>query len=291
MSENAQPSVEWIAERDSGPFRSRSHVINHLDMIFGCGRNYEGEQLSVGSRFAVVRLDGTPQWGMFSGFADADKRKRARDHVLAHAGDPDSWGQIEIAWEVDGRGEPVWDAAVPELTASDASQAFYDAIGIWADMEGEDFDDFMADSACFVLLADWRPAVLNRVKVRSFGPAEAPLKLNDRAAMASKHGDSAAWRAFAIHVCKSDEVKRALRDRQGGVCPVCGYGIDGGIVHHVDYDHECGLAATGGPWTMPGKRVRPDCARCLYSEPELADQCLSRLRLVHSRCNRQVEQY
>lgn len=54
---------------------------------------------------------------------------------------------------------------------------------------------------------------------------------------------------------------------------------------HVDYDHECAIALSKGNWTLPGKRVQPDCERCHMEHPEVFEYCLSRLRAVHRDCN------
>jgi 5-methylcytosine-specific restriction endonuclease McrA len=84
------------------------------------------------------------------------------------------------------------------------------------------------------------------------------VSVNDRRVVAARHEGRTEWLAFSDRICKNEHVRRELRGRQDGVCAVCGHELGSSlVVHHVDYDHECGLAHLGVRWTRLGTRRAP----------------------------------
>lgn len=154
-------------------------------------------------------------------------------------------------------------------------------------------DAFWEATPVVVLLAFWDRATCDRIVVRRRSEArdcDIPVPVNVRAVMGRRHEYSIAWRAFAERICDNEHVKAVLLDRQRGKCAICGQELGKSIVvHHVDYDHECGLVHLNGSWARPGTRVQPDCGRCHAEHSELFDECIPRLRAVHSSCNYLIE--
>ena len=144
-----------------------------------------------------------------------------------------------------------------------------------------------------MLLGSWDPIRADRIIVRRRPTADfedLPVPVNGYGVMRGRHEGRAEWRAFADRICQNEHVRQELLRRQGGTCAICGLGIEGqAVVHHVDYDHECGLAHLDERWTRPGTRVQPDCERCHGEQPKLFEECLSRLRAVHGDCNYLIE--
>jgi len=65
-------------------------------------------------------------------------------------------------------------------------------------------------------------------------------------------------------------------------------------IHHIDYEHECTYGVTvieqttsryGNARNYNG----PDCRACSFMHPEKFSACFARLKLVHFRCNQQIE--
>lgn len=276
---------EW----KDGAFRGRRHVINHIDMLLGLGDQEWGSD--TGRRLAYDPAGGFGESRMSRlWLLDDDAlgvvRRRAQAQSLYAA----SWEQVFPM-----RGD---EYISPEDVGDDGDlkELLRECLAIWAfedEFCGGDLDKFRDETALVVLLGGWDPVRADRVVVRGRpreGAEDLCVAVNSKAVVMGRHGNSLEWRAFGEHIAKNGHVLATLVERQEGVCSVCGGELgEEAVVHHVDYDHECGLALMGTRWTKPGTRVQPDCERCHVECPELFEECVSRLRAVHRSCNYLIE--
>ena len=108
------------------------------------------------------------------------------------------------------------------------------------------------------------------------------FRRNRKAVVAPKHPDPVRWGQFVKEICADIEIKCELSHRQEGLCLFCKKPfmglLDGAVVHHLSYDHECGLIRSN----VLG---RPKCGDCLQFHKETAFRCLQWLRLLHRGCH------
>lgn len=276
---------EW----DGEPFRGRQHLVNHIDMLFGLGTEEWSAgrdrriAVNVRSRYGDMRI--SPMW-----LYGEETLRRGRKWVQYQSLFAVRWEQLypkhgDEYFSPDDLGED-----------DDLLALLNECLDIWTDEDdfcGGDYDRFCEETSFVVLLGAWDPVRADRIVVRRRPSADydnLPVPVNGRRVMATRHEGRVEWRAFADRICQSEHVKGVLGERQGGVCAICGLELGKRVVvHHVDYDHECDLTHLGQGWTRPGTRVQPDCERCHKEHPELFDDCLSRLRAVHSECNYLIE--
>lgn len=264
------------------PFRVRQHLVNHVDMIFGLGR--EEHSNSSDGRLLLVGDAGRCHISHLWEFDDA-RIARTRSWVLGESLFATGYEQVY----------PLHDGEcfVPGDLSDDGEreELLWECVDILIyEQEGPDgdYDAFIAKTAAVVLFSEWEPIVALRVVVRKrpSGDEHLPVALNSRKVMQRKHGGSTAWNAFSSGVCKNEYMKRELVHRQEKKCPACDEVIARrAVVHHVDYDHECGLALAGGKWLRRGSHTVPDCGTCYLERPDLFEECASRLRAVHVGCN------
>lgn len=277
-------SYAWNAE----PFKGRQHVVNHIDMILGLGTTEwstsRERRLSYDFNCMIGGAKLSQLWRL-----DNVELKEARRQAQIQSLYAVSWEQVFPMHN----GEYY----APDDVADDDLQALLGVcLKIWAFSKhfcDGNLDRLREETALVVLLGGWDPVRADRIVVRKRPDSEVLSRcvpVNSRATIANRRGNSLEWRAFGEHIAKNGHVLATLIERQEGVCPVCGGELgEGAVVHHVDYDHECGLALMGTRWTKPGTRVQPDCERCHVECPELFEECVSRLRAVHRSCNFLIE--
>jgi hypothetical protein len=106
-----------------------------------------------------------------------------------------------------------------------------------------------------------------------------------RAAVASRHPHTRRWRQYTDNICKDIDVKRALSQRQDGLCEFCrgpfvfGH-LEDAVVHHLSYDHECTYKGRSNIFEAP------KCGECLRKFEQDATACLQWLRLLHVECHK-----
>lgn len=104
------------------------------------------------------------------------------------------------------------------------------------------------------------------------------------------------WECFITRMRRNPFTREYLRERQQNVCPVCRQTLDPEKtwMHYTDYDGSCKFVkSTKDLATYPCpskskpncKEKAPSCEQCMLKEPELFDQCMSKLILVHGPCN------
>lgn len=281
----AVDGYEWKGDA----FRNRQHLVNHVDMLFGLGT----EEWSAGRdrRVAlnVLGRDGKPHASSMWRYND-ETVLRGRRWVLHQSLHAASWEQLYPM-----HGDKYFS---PEDLADtdDLYNLLNECIDIWACEEPFGYgswEKFQEANSFVVLLGTWDPVRIDRIVIRQ-RPAtdveQLPVPVNGRRVMGTRHEGRTEWRAFADRICQNEHVKAELAARQGGKCAICGHELGSrAVIHHVDYDHECGLALTGNEWRVPGTRVRPDCELCHAEHGELFEECISRLRAVHSDCNYLIE--
>lgn len=101
-----------------------------------------------------------------------------------------------------------------------------------------------------------------------------------------------AWKLFAENITRNRWVKQYLLNRAEGKCDWCNKGFvnaDEGIVHHKTYSSFClcpdSCMEIYDPSLNNANRtiVIPNCGECQYKE-----KCLDQLALVHSNCNKEI---
>ena len=103
---------------------------------------------------------------------------------------------------------------------------------------------------------------------------------------------------YARRAQRHPYVREFIQERDGGICRWCGKRIYPGQkmnIHHMDYDHCCSYPGRVEIPTPTEKRQGrafkgPDCQQCHASTPDAFNGCMSRLALVHSRCNAEINE-
>ncbi|MBR3316491.1 MAG: hypothetical protein IKG21_01535 [Atopobiaceae bacterium] len=257
-------------------FRSRQHVLNHLDMIVGTSAA-DADLLkraifvSEGGRSGIVHM------GTFS----PERSRKCRAWVLREAQYASEWQQL---FPIDADGE--YFSPNKLVDSDDVTGLLRECVDIWIyDELGGDSASFEATTAAVVLLGDWEVVRADRILVRRrlLDDEEIlPSSINTFATMGAKYHRSKEWLLFSRRICASEYVKGALIDRQQGVCAICGNPLGGhAVVHHVDYDHTCSNSGAEG--------TVPNCEQCCKTHPHRFEDCVSRLRAVHPSCNYLIE--
>ena len=257
-------------------FRSRQHVLNHLDMIVGTSAA-DADLLkraifvSEGGRSGIVPM------GTFS----PERCSKCRTWVLREAYYAFEWQQL---FPIDADGEYI---SPDKLNDSDDAVALLkECLDIWIydELDG-DVASFEATTAAVVLLGDWEVVRADRMLVRRRlleDEEVLPASINTFAAMGEKYHRSKEWLLFSKRICANGYVRGALIECQEGVCAICGNPLGGhAIVHHVDYDHTCSNSGAKG--------TVPNCELCHKTHPDRFEDCVSRLRAVHPSCNFLIE--
>ncbi|MBR3224859.1 MAG: hypothetical protein IKF78_06015 [Atopobiaceae bacterium] len=274
-------------ERNEGAFTGRQHIVNHVDMILGLGSDFHSSFRKGRLVHACDTKHGIDYTTSVAKLAE-NELSDGRNWLLGQCAYAMRWEQllpIRGGYYLDPTDFHTLDDGLRVLGACESEW-------IERDYDG-DRDAFWAETPVVVLLAFWDCATCDRIVVRKRPSSDEeipPVPVNDRSVMAKRHGDSEAWHTFAERICANDYIKKKLAERQGGVCAICGSALGKTVVvHHVDYDHECGLAQVDSDWTRLGSRVQPDCEKCHANHAELFDGCSSRLRAVHMGCNYLIE--
>ncbi|MCR4869830.1 MAG: hypothetical protein K5859_00865 [Atopobiaceae bacterium] len=267
-------AYEW----DGGPFRGRQHIISHIDMLFGLGtRDWSAGRerriaVNVQSRYGDMRA--SQMWHY-----DEEALEKGRAWIQYQSLYAASWEQL---YPKHGGNYFTPDDVRDD---EDLLDLLNECMEIWVEEDdfcGGDRERFQEETSFVVLLGSWEPVRADRIIVRGKPPADfksLPVPVNVRKVVGAKHGNCAEWRAFAEKICKDEHVKRELFERQGGNCPVCGLELgDSFVIHHIDYDHECGLVCQE-------EFAQSDCGLCHAEHPSLFEECASRLRAVHGDCN------
>lgn len=111
-------------------------------------------------------------------------------------------------------------------------------------------------------------------------------------------GHEAKFLAFQ-HCGRNKFIRDRLYYRQHGLCPICGRQIIDlklrSRIHHNTYDHYC---KSPNPEIMihcPQKNgftytYSPNCELCYFQTPELSENCLQKLSLIHDYCHNSLHQ-
>ncbi len=278
-------AYEW----NDGSIKGRQHIINHVDMLFGLGDKEWSNNRNGIYAFSPIGRDNKPIIAPLWAY-DNEAIKQGRNHILYQSLFAESWDQIF----------PMHEGKYYSPDDLQSEDDFFDlltmCLDIWVysdDFCGGDFDQFCKKTSLVVLMGNWDPICVDRIVIRRRPRKDfdtLPVPINGKKNMQRRHGGSVEWRAFSDRICQNEHVQEHLAGIQDGICPICGGRLGKHIViHHVDYDHECAFALSDDNWTLPGKRVQPDCKRCHMEHPEMFEDCLSRLRAVHRDCNYLIE--
>ena len=282
-STNRELQRVWITPLCSGPIKSRQHLLNHVDMLFNT-RPGAKPLSDVGlSRLALIM--GESDESPFRCLERCDKEERlqrAREHVINHSHGALRWEQIAIVWQWD-ENEGIENGITTPLSSEEMYQLAITATDAWAELLGQTFEQFIEQSSVLALLPDWGELVLDRLVVdTAHSAADTEVaSINVREAIGRIRGWSAAWKAFSKGVCHQETMREWLSASQEGRCPCCGKPLDDKpcAIHHIDYDHECTLVTLG-------KATKAACDYCKQVAPDSFAECASKLRLVHSSCNK-----
>jgi len=108
--------------------------------------------------------------------------------------------------------------------------------------------------------------------------------------------DIEAWKNFAQRITKNQFVKAFLLQRDGTKCSWCHKDIhEIKIIHHTTYDHCCSynvvIRIPSPTYKHRNKtRVVPDCKSCKENSIERFINCMDKLVLVHSNCNKSISE-
>ena|SRR5687767_603756 len=103
-----------------------------------------------------------------------------------------------------------------------------------------------------------------------------------------------AWKNFAQRITKNPFVKEFLLSRDGNKCSWCTKRmINSLVVHHTSYEHHCSYnvvkRVNAATENRPFKtRVVPDCEGCKKNSLDRFLECMSKLALVHTGCNKAI---
>lgn len=284
--------IDFFAIND-GPFNTRLHVINHVDMILGLTPSEE--KIENKSRVLVFIDHDTNQYDLYN-YGDISKEEmvKIRQKILKESLFATKWEQLIPAYENENvvRFEDLEGDDDIDYVIDSSIEAWMRQDGVFPEDESEpeNFSAFFDKTSFAVILLDWPYIVADRIVVSKVPTQEEiddmPVTINSRRVLATKYESDDSWKTFSERICKNDFVKQYLNTSQNGICPVC-HGELGEkyVVHHIDYDHKCKFFNSGLEWRMPKTRVQPNCELCYKKHREWFDECTSRLKAVHNNCN------
>jgi hypothetical protein len=103
-----------------------------------------------------------------------------------------------------------------------------------------------------------------------------------------------AWKNFAQRITKNLFVKNFLLKRDGSHCSWCKRTMNENFaVHHISYYHCCTfkkvtVVSTPTPSNPNNYRIVPDCESCKKENEKRFLECMDKLALVHSSCNKEI---
>lgn len=120
------------------------------------------------------------------------------------------------------------------------------------------------------------------------------INTDSYAKMRAKYQKSQEWRNYARRCIKNKFVQSYLLARDKNTCRYCGRRIFKQFnIHHMTYDHCCKSGDTIIQISPTPKRPQrhlhvPDCEQCLKQTPELFEECMEKLCVVHGGCNAKI---
>ena len=115
---------------------------------------------------------------------------------------------------------------------------------------------------------------------------------------AKKAFDETKWHLFARRCQRNPFMREMVLNRDlAHPCAWCNRAIEmkhSWNIHHIDYSHQCTFELITTEKTVsihdkPRNYTGPDCRTCFWMEPDKFNACFERLKLVHYRCNHQIE--
>jgi len=107
------------------------------------------------------------------------------------------------------------------------------------------------------------------------------------------------WISYSRRVTRNKFVKEYLYNRDNGICPYCKrkLDIDKAVIHHKDYMNTCiyhqdDYFVIDNPTSKrPNRKAKiSKCQLCQKENPNKFLDCMSRLVLVHSICNKRISE-
>lgn len=273
---------------NGGVFRSRQHVINHVDMILGLTKS---EQEMDDQRKLIVIFDREKKEYipiMTTDIKDGDFG-RFRNRIILDSFYASEWLQFSLAEKEDG------DLILSkDLQNEEALEELLNlAFDVWVEKE-QSWENFIDRTAVVAIMLNWEVPVVDRIVVNRIPTEEEieglPVALNTRNTISKNYVESVAWKAFSEKICKNVFVKQYLSIKQNEVCAVCKRSMNNNtVIHHVDYDWNCSFCNSKLEWRIPNTRTQPNCELCFNEHREWFDACVSRLKLLHNSCHYYID--
>ena len=273
---------------NAGSFRSRQHVINHVDMILGLS---ESEQEMDDQRKLIVTFDRVKKEYipiMSTDIKDEDYG-RIRNRIILDSFYASEWLQFSLAEKEDG--DLILSESIKDEEALDG--LLNRAFDVWVEKE-KSWETFIDRTAVVAVMLNWEVPVVDRIVVKRIPTPEEirklPVALNTRNIISKKYMDSVSWKAFSEKICKIDFIKQYLNNEQHNICAVCKRSMNNNtVIHHIDYDWSCSFCNSEFEWRIPNTRTQPNCELCFNAHRAWFDACVSRLALLHSSCHYYID--
>lgn len=271
-------------EENGGSFASRHHVINHVDMILGLSKSEK--ELETQDKLIVIFDHEEKQYiTIKSSELTSEEMIRLRKRILIDSIYAERWEQLFFV----NNNKDDYIRSNELKNDDEIEKILFDAFVVWEDNEGG-WTEFVDRTSAVVVLLNWDVPVVDRIIVKKAPDRvdvdSIPVAVNNRRILENTYTNDVSWKVYSETICKNDFVKSYLQKVQNNLCSVCKKEIDdSAVIHHVDYDHKCAFCNSGLEWRIPRKRVQPNCEQCFHDHREWFEQCVSRLKLVHSNCN------
>ena len=121
-----------------------------------------------------------------------------------------------------------------------------------------------------------------------------PIPINSIQDFIEKYKQDTGWKKYKSKITKNIFVKRYLYAVDGSTCPFCHREFKSEpIIHHLDYDHTCTFEKIIELDTSTIKRPNkmttvPDCESCHNDNNSIFLECMNKLMIVHSYCNKRI---
>ena len=269
---------------NDGPFHSRQHIINHVDMILGLTRNEK--ELSSQNKIIVLFDRAEKKYlPITSSELDDNEMAELRKKIILDSFYANKWIQFTLAERENGA--PIQSSSLTSVEEID--ELLNLAFDLWEEQE-KGWEEFINKTSVVVVLLNWESPVIDRIVIDRLPSKDEinrlPLAISTRHTLAAKYSSNDGWEIYTNRICQNSFMKEHLKAVQNSICPVCNCRLEkNAVIHHVDYDHSCTFCNSGLEWRKPKMRVQPNCELCFNDHREWFDICASYLQLLHNHCH------
>ncbi len=273
---------------NGGAFRSRQHVINHVDMILGLTKSEREMDDHIKLIVTFDRVEKEYISIMSTDINDEDYGC-IRNKIILDSFYASEWLQFSLAQKEDGDLIPS-----ESITNEEALDELLNcAFDVWVEKE-QSWENFIDRTAVVAIMLNWEVPVVDRIVVNKIPTDEEirglPVALNTRITISKNYLESIAWKAFSEKICRNEFVKEYLNYKQNKICAVCKHRMSNNtVIHHIDYDWNCLFCNSELEWRIPNTRTQPNCELCFNVHREWFDACISRLKLLHDSCHYYID--